>query len=542
MKIKIHLNFFLIQFLILISGNNLFSKTDNSVNIINYDINLDIYDCFLKPYPSSFNASVTISAVTSKEASQIDLDAVSSSISIDSIGGAGTSYRYTDNIVTINLDRYYEEGETFELTIYYQHKNIRDSAFYSRDGLVFTDCEASGARKWFPCVDAPSDKALMSLTARVPYGVLLVSNGSLADSTVAGDTCIYKWSSQFPIATYLIAIAAKDKYILDIVNWRRPDGKYMPIRFYSQIGETRFNLDNIKNKIGKMLDLYSRMYGDYPFEKLAFATLNRDFIWGGMENQTIVTLCPDCWIEDLVCHELAHQWFGDMISPMTWADIWLNEGFATFNEAIWVESNLGYKEYKKNIIFEAQKYLRKNPGWAIYQKSWDVSSPDNAVLFNEEISYSKAGCVLHLLRYVLGDSVFFDCLHQYATFPNFKYGNISTEQFVSFISLSSGQDLNWFFDEWVYKPNHPIYQNNYHIDEAGNGKWKVNYTINQIQKNAGFFKMPVELRVTFTNGKDTIIQVNNDYNLQMYSFDFKNEPKTVSFDPNNQIVLKEVRN
>ncbi len=516
-------------------------KQDKQVNVLSYDLNLNLYNCFIKPYSRIFNATAVISFSSESDISQISLNAVNTSLSIDSVSGAGISFMHQDDILTVNLDRYYSQGETFEVKINYSHKDIKDSAFYVKDGMVFTDCEASGARKWFPCVDVPSEKALLSLSALVPAGVLLVSNGLLTDSVVTGDSVIYKWVSQFPVSTYLVAIAAKDKYNLDVLYWKRPDGRDMPVRFYWQNGETRFNLDNVKNKVGKMLDLFSLKYGDYPFEKLAFATLNREFVWGGMENQTIITLCADCWTEDLICHELAHQWFGDLISPMTWADIWLNEGFATFNEGVWVENQTGYKDYKKFIIAEAAKYLKTNPGWAIYEKDWDISAPDNTVLFNEAISYSKAGCVLHLLRYVLGDSLFFNCINKYATFPNFMYGNISTSEFVGFMSLVSGQNLNWFFDEWVYGPNHPVYQNNYHIEETSGGKWKVNYTINQIQKNAGFFKMPVELKIIFANSRDTTIKVNNEYNLQMYSFEFKNEPKKVSFDPNNQIVLKEIK-
>ncbi|MEO8210159.1 MAG: M1 family metallopeptidase [bacterium] len=542
MKIKTSVLHFISFFILVFIPTKIFSQEERPVNILMYDLNLNLYNCFEKPYPASFDATELISAMTETGISQISLDAVNTSLSITSVEGAGTSFKHINNILTINLDRFYEKGEIFEVKINYKHKNVRDSAFYVRDGMVFTDCESAGSRKWFPCVDIPNDKAQLSLTASVPNGVQLVSNGLLIDSTVTGDTSIYKWKSDFPVATYLMAFAARDKYNLDVINWKRPDGKEMQIRFYWQPGETKFNIDNIKNKVGRMLDFFSLKYGAYPFEKLAFATLNKDFIWGGMENQTIVTLCPDCWTEELICHELVHQWFGDLISPMTWADIWLNEGFATFNEAVWVENQKGYKDYKKKIVYEAEKYLSKNPGWAIYEKSWDASEPNDSILFNEEITYSKAGCVLHLLRYVLGDSVFFNCINKYATYPNFMYGNASTSEFIGFISLISGENLNWFFDQWVYKPNHPVYQNNYRFEKMKNGKWEVNYTINQVQTNTGFFKMPVELKVTFENGKDTIIKVNNDYNLQMYKFEFNDEPKKVSFDPNNQIVLKEVKN
>ncbi|MEP7146489.1 MAG: M1 family metallopeptidase [bacterium] len=531
----------IILIIILSSKTKLYSQSENTFNIIKYEINIDIYHCFKTPFPHSFSASEIITIVPDSQTSQINLNAVNTSLNIDSVSMAGISFTHVNNMLSINLNKLYDEGETFDLKIYYSHKDVKDSALYVRDGIVYTDCEASGARKWFPCKDIPGDKALLSLTAAVPRNVILGSNGLLADSTVNNDTIYYHWVSNFPIATYLMAIAGKVNYNLDVISWKRPNGEDMQVRFYWQNGETIFNLSNIKNKIGKMLDLYSRLYGDYPFEKLAFATTNKEFPWGGMENQTLITLCPDCWTEDLICHELVHQWFGDLITPMTWSDIWLNEGFATFNEAIWRESQSGYAEYKTNILKEAATYLSKNPGWAIYEKSWNVSEPDDSILFNADITYSKAGCVLHLLRYVLGDSVFFRSMDAYTNNPDFKYGNITTSDFINFISRISGRNLDWFFDEWVYKPNHPVYQNNYNIESTGSGKWKINYTLNQIQKNTGFFKMPVELKIYFKDKMDTVIKVNNDYNFQTFNLEFDDEPRKVSFDPNNQIVLKEVK-
>jgi len=518
------------------------AQSDKSFDVQKYELDLDIYNCFLTPFPRNFDASEIITIKANEQIGQVTINASNSSLEIRSVSDAGISFDHLSNLLTVSLDKIYEPGEEFDIRIDYRHKNVKDTAFYVRDGMVYTDCEAAKARRWFPCKDVPDDKAFVSVTARVPSTVLLCSNGRLADSTMYGDTLSYKWVSEHPVATYLVAIIGKVKYNLDVINWKRPNGKDMEVRFYWQNGETKFNINNVMNKTGKMLDLFSAKYGDYPFEKLAFATTNRDYLWGGMENQTIITLCPDCWTEDLVCHELVHQWFGDFITPMTWSDIWLNEGFATFNEAVWIESQKGYMEYKKAILYEAVKYHSRNPGWAIYEKSWATSLPGDDTLFNSEISYSKAACVIYMLRNILGDTVFFNCIKAYTTNPDFMYGNISTEQFINFMNEQSGTDLNWFFDEWLFKPNHPVYQNNSRIEESGKGNWKINYTINQIQKNTGFYKMPVELKVTFQNGKDTTISVNNDYNLQMFSFDFKEEPKKITFDPDNKIVLKEIKN
>lgn len=524
----------------LCSGNTFSQST---FDVSSYSISLNLYKNFLKPFPASFTANETVTFIALAKTGQVILDASNSSLSIDSVSSPAISFTHEKDFLTINLDRLYDSTEMFDLKIYYKHKDIKDSSVYVRNGMFYTDCETAGARKWFPCVDRPNDKALVTLRAKVPRNVLLVANGALTDSVVSGDTTTYEWTSKYPIATYLVAIAASTRYNLDLVYWKRPGNPSdsIEIRFYWQNGETSFNLSNVKSLTGKMLDVFSKKYGEYPFEKLAIATTNSDFPWGGMENQTIITLCPDCWIEDLVSHEIIHQWFGDLISPATWADIWLNEGFATFNEAVWIESQKDYKAYKKHLMIEAQRYLRNNPGWSIYDKSWNTSMPNDSILFDVYIAYAKSGCVIHLLRYVLGDSVFFNCLYQYANDPYFKYGNATTEEFIQLVNLVSMRDMNWFFDQWLYKPNHPVYQNNHSYEELSGGKWKLNYTVNQIQKNAGFFKMPIELKITLKNEPDTLIRVMNDYNLQTFTFEFDAEPMKVSFDPNNEIILKEVK-
>ncbi|HMS66388.1 MAG TPA: M1 family metallopeptidase [Ignavibacteria bacterium] len=519
-----------------VSKNNLF-------NVLGYELDLNLYNCFIKPYPSSFSASEIVSIRAESQISRINLDAVNTSLIIDSVSVNGSSFSHYGNILTIELDRMYDSSEVFNIGIFYRHKDHYDSSFIVRDGIVYTDCEPIGARKWFPCNDRPDDKTLLSITAKVPVNVIFTANGIMTDSLVSNDTLTYKWISTKPIATYLVAIIGKTNFNLEIFNWKSSEtNSEMQLRYYWQRGETLFNIRNIKTNVPYMLDYFSKIYCDYPFEKLAIATTNRDFRWGGMENQTLITLCPDCWTEDLVCHEIVHQWFGDMITPMAWADIWLNEGFATFNEAIWAENKVGYAEYKRVILNEASKYLSRNPGRAIYEKDWSVNIPPDSLLFNDILVYSKAGCMIHMLRYVIGDAGFFSLMKQYTNDPDFKYGNISTEGFIEYVNKVTGTDLTWFFDQWLMQPNHPVYQLNYSIVEIQNGKWKLDYTINQIQTKTGFFKMPVELKVIFKSGKEVMEKVENTYNVQKFSFEYSEEPLRVSFDPNKQIVLKEVKN
>ena len=511
----------------------------NPFNILNYKLNIDLYNNFISPYPRTYNAVETVTFLADSVLNYFHLDAVNTSLMIDSVALSGTSFIHNDDILKIELNKTYNPGDTVKVKIYYRHLDVKDNAFYVDTGFVFTDAEPEGARKWLPCIDHPSDKATFDLTAKVPSSVRLGSNGRLADSTFSADTIYYHWISRDPIATYLMVITGKVNYNLDIIYWHNPllQNDPLPIRFYWNTGENISNLKNIETIIISMISRYSDLFGIYPFEKAGFATLNGQFPWGGMENQTLISLCPNCWDENLVSHEFAHQWFGDLISPATWSDIWLNEGFATYCEALWTEYTQNYTGYKQRIVSQADNYLAYNPGWSIYDSSWAIITPTVDVLFNYAITYEKGSCVLHMLRYVLGDSLFFKVLKSYATSDEFKYKNASTVQFINKVNEVTGKDYSWFFNQWIYNPNNPVYENNYEIID-NDPVWTLNYTITQTQTNTVFFKMPVELQIVFSNGSDSLITVMNDMNNQRYSFNFNKEPESVIFDPDDNIVLK----
>ncbi|HQY52660.1 MAG TPA: M1 family metallopeptidase [Ignavibacteria bacterium] len=519
------------------------AQIDTNINVIKYDLEFDLINTFQEPYPKTYSAVNVVSLMVNSTAGQITLNAENYSLIIDSVSGSGQTFVHENDLLKINLDKFYNSGDMFDVKIYFRHKEIFDTAYFAFKGLMYTDSETAGARRWFPCKDIPNDKVMLRLSARVPEKVLFVSNGLLVDSVYKNNSLHYTWETNIPISTYLIAMAGSKNYKLEVFNWKKLKPPYdnVEIRLYSQPGETKFNYDNIKNKLPEMLEVFSKLYGDYPFEKIAFVTTDRNFPWGGMENQTLVTLCPDCWYESLIVHELVHQWFGDMITPNTWADIWLNEGFATFNEAIWDEYNKGPKEYKKNIQNEAMKYLSGDPGWELYNKDWAVSKPNDDVVFNSNVTYSKAASIVYMLRYVLGDSVFFDALQAYTDNPQFRFGNVTTSEFQAAVEQVSALDLDWFFSQWLMKPGFPEYEFNFTTEKSKNGKWKTDYTINQIQSNKIFYQMPVELKVKFTDGSEQLLKERNSYNFQTFNFEFDKEPERIIFDPNNWIVLKKIK-
>lgn len=515
------------------------SGPSHAFDVLSYSLNLNLFSCYTGTYPNSFRGSNTITFRVDSSLNAIMLNATNSSLIIDSVRLAGASFTHSGNLLSIALDRQYYPGETATVKVFYTHKDVEDYAFYSSGGFVFTDCEPEGARKWFPCWDKPSDKAKVELYAKVPWNVKLGSNGSLIDSTFSGngDTLTYHWVSEENVATYLTVITSKVNYNLDIVYWHKLSNPAdsVPIRFYYNSGE---NPGVIKDMIVPMTNWYSENFCEHPFTKNGFASLNNQFGWGGMENQTLTSLRPYGWQEGLVAHEFAHQWFGDMITCATWADIWINEGFATWSEAFWYENYGGYPAYKSQINQYANDYLASNPGWAISVPSWAVTTPNSNTLFNYAITYAKGACVIHQLRYVLGDSLFFSVLKTYCADTNLRYKSAVINDFMDIVNDVGNDDYNWFFNEWIFLPNHPSYHNTYNIHELGNDQWQVNFFVEQTQSSPSFFKMPIEIKIKYEDYTDTLFRVMNEANYQQYSWIFNKKPIMLLFDPNKNIILK----
>ncbi len=513
----------------------------HSFDVLNYKIKVDLYACYFSPYPKNFVASNIITFRVDSTLNSINLNATNTSLAIDSVrlmSGTNLTYTHASNILTVNLDRTYNVGEIVNVKINYRHLNVTDVSFYNSgsSGYVFTDAEPEGARGWFPCWDRPSDKATLDLTAKVPVSVLLASNGRLNDSTITGDSLYYHWVSRDPMSTYLVVMTSKLGYTLNIVYWHPPThpADSIPLRLYSP---TTANSSGIAAVLPTATTYMSNAFGEMPFEKNGFCYVpnSAGFTWGGMENQTLTTI--NSWNENTTLHEYAHQWFGDMITCATWSNIWLNEGFATWNESYWVERTGGYSAYKTMINSDASSYLGSNPGWAISVPSWDVTTPNANTLFNYAITYCKGSCVLHLLRYTLGDSLFFAGMKSYATdTANFKLKNATIPEFFARMGTVAGQDLSWFYNAWIYQPNHPLYQNTYNFANVGGGQWRINFMAKQTQ--SGFFPIPIMLKFSFASGADTTVKVMNSVNNQSYSFFFNRQPTAVVFDPNNEIVIK----
>lgn len=528
-------------FLMLILISSAFSQfeLEKDYDILKYTLELDLYNNYQQPYPHSFDGKIEIEFKALNELNQIKLNASSFAMMIENVSGNELSFNHSSDTLFIKFQKPLRKNSINKITIKYHHNDVVDGAFFVKDGMLFTNNAPQGARKWFPSFDHPSDKALFELKAKTPADVLLGSNGLLADSMKMADTIYYHWKTEYPLSTYLIVISSKKNYHLDTIEWESLSGKIIPVRFYWNEGENQSALNHIKSITPQMMKYFSELFCDYPFEKNGYATLNELFIFGGMENQTLISLCANCWDEELVAHEFSHQWFGNLITLKTWSDVWLNEGFATFAEGLWIENRFGEKAYKEYMTIQAERFFQSENKFPIFSLSWRKQIPDINTLYNGPIIYAKASAVLHMLRYVLGDSSFFSALKLYTNDKEFQYGNISTEEFVGKFMNYTGKDLGWFFNQWLAGTYYPIYKNYYSITQS-DSQFVVDLVFTQENKENIYYKMPFLLKILFDDGSSVIENVFNEMNNQNLQFTYNKKPIKIYFDPDNEILLKEI--
>lgn len=471
---------------------------------------------------------------------------LSSAITVDSVRMNVTSlaFAHAANVLTVTLPRSYVAGERITWTVFYRGMpsatgfgSYTDSLRTNGTRWVYTLSEPYGAREWWPCVDHPTDKAdSVDIRMTVPAGYLAVTNGVLRASTTNGDGSVtVHWAHRYPIATYLVAINVapfttfSDWYrysptdSLEVVNYVQPD--HLTRRPASRAAAAL---------TPRMFEVFEEMFGPYPFRSEGYGHV--EFGWGGgMEHQTLTSLGIAAFNEGTIAHELAHQWFGDLITCRTWPDLWLNEGFATYSDALFRERHYGRTALLQNMLSRAPG-ARAAWGTLIVQ---DTTSVGN--LFASSRVYSKGAWVLHMLRHVVGDSLFFRTVRAYADDPSLRFSTASTEDLQRVFETVSGRDLDFFFDQWVRGERYPSYVYSMEVVQQGS----QSLTTVRIQQSTGtsnpdLFRMPLDLRFVGA-GLDTLVSVWNDSSDQSWQFTLYGLPDSVTLDPDNWILKSALR-
>ncbi len=518
-----------------------FQRSSPGYDVLHYNINLKI-----RPETRNLSGSVEfIVVVTENSLNNIKFNA--KDIFIDSVLAMNRkilSFSYPDSdLVEFILPYRIFKGETLNFKVYFYKfypgnvpiDNMR-GVFFHPSNMVFTFSEPQDARRIFPCWDEPYDKATLKIKFNVPYGFEVASNGLLMEKREypQHDSTIFVFYESHNIATYLIAFSLYSNY--KILNDYYQD---KPLFYYVVDEKNRIVAESLKTLHRDAMDFFSKKFLYYPFSKYGVASVF-DFP-GGMENQTITFVNPGWWndtgniykFEFGFVHELAHQWFGDFVTPSDWKEIWLNEGFASYMEVLWAE----YKYGKKKAIQILENF--KNLFFSVDSTELYPIFDPRDTYFNSErflpIIYKKGAYVLHILRKLIGDNSFFSALKDYLTLN--AYGNVTISDFQSACEKYYGSSLFFFFEEWLTRGDYPrfkIYDTTY---SAG-----ANLYVNEIRIKQKFppYILPLRISIYYDNNfyfKDLWI----DDTFEIYKIQTLYVPDSISYNPEKDILCKIIK-
>ncbi len=437
------------------------------------------------------------------------------------------TFTHVANRLSVTLRRPLSASEQTALSIDYggapQPAGFMGMQFRSHDGqpILATLSEPYYARSWWPCKDVPDDKTSVRLSCLVPASMYCASNGVLVSEVPDGQgNVLYTWEENYPISPYLVSIAATN-YVGWSESYVSPLGHAMTLEykvFPEHLAAAHVDFAHTS----EMIDLYATLFGEYPFIRDKYGMA--EFVWNGaMEHQTMTSygntlITGTQQFERLVGHELSHQWWGNLLSLTDWNDVWLNEGFATYCEALWLEHSKG--------TATARSYLNGHSA----PFSGPVTPPE--ALFNYTV-YFKGAWVLHMLRHVLGDNDFFRSMRAYAALPQQQYGNVRTADFVAAVEGTIGRPLGWFFDEWLYRSDRPVYDMQWSTQPSGD-RTRVDVTIRQTQPGAPYV-MPLEVVIDTPTGSQTF-ETWNESAVQITTYMVDAPPTAVSLDPNDYVL------
>ncbi len=443
------------------------------------------------------------------------------------------SFSQTNNRLIINFSQARPSGVLDSVKVSYQGtvpNTGLDSYTLTTHGnnvpVLWTLSEPYGARDWWPCKQDLNDK-IDSIDVIINYPqtaggqtMTAVSNGLLMSESINGSTKTSVWQHRYPIAAYLVAFAITN-YTKYTVNAGTTQA--FPIDNYPY-PENLADAQYYAPSHLQVMNYFENTFGPYPFNQEKYGQIQ--FGWGGgMEHQTATFIVNyERW---LVAHELAHQWFGDAVTCGSWHDIWLNEGFATYSEALTREALDGQAAFDYWKDYVVSDIISEPDGSVYVQDTTDVWR-----IFNGRLSYNKGAMVLNMLRVKLGDNNFFQAIRNYLN--NYKFQYALTPDLRQEFEAQSGQNLTEFFNDWIYGEGYPTYT--IMVTRIGSGLYDVQ--VNQISSHpsVGFFEMTLPFKFTDNAGHAYETLLDNTSNGQHFIVNTGFEVTNVFFDPHYDLI------
>jgi len=455
---------------------------------------------------------------------------------------AGCAFTVKDDKLKITLDRAYNQGEPVELAITYSGSPERGLYFvypepaYPEKTLSFwTQGEAEDTHHWLPCYDYPNERATseMIITAEKPLFVL--SNGTLIETSENGSSKTYRWRMDAPHSSYLISLAAAD---FAVYHDRLGN---LPLDYYVAKHVDEATARRLMGRTPRMVRFYAEVTGQpYPYTKYAQVCVP-DFLAGGMENITATTLTDTALRDEievlegdgdgLIAHELAHQWFGDLVTCKDWSHLWLNEGFASYFDPLFVEIDRGEDAFRLAMHGALEGYLSSDRG---YRRPIVEARYTSSESMFDGVTYAKGACVLHALRGLLGNEVWWKGIRHYVAAHKFQV--VETDDFRKAMEAASGKKLDWFFDQWAYKGGHPELKVRWRFEDADKSvRVQVRQT-QQLDDQTPIFRLPTTLEITEDVGKTRVVPIVIDGASQEYIIPCAARPKMVLIDPEGWLI------
>jgi len=510
-------------------------KTSQIITTNNYDLKYHRFFWFINPAQRYISGSVTSYFVATSGIMNSLQFQLTDSLSADSalFNGNITKVDHTDNVITIPLNPAVSFGKLDSVTVFY-HGVPGMSGFGSFENYVhngapsmWTLSEPYCASDWWPSKNDLTDKIdSIDVFVVMPKGNHVASNGILVSETPWNTTStLAHWKHRYPIASYLIAIA--------VTNYARYSDYYKTGSDSIEVLNYVYPEDSLDLRaktpdVLKSMALFEQLFSPYPFRKEKFGHAECN-IGGGMEHQTMTFLGKNSFNHFIFTHELAHQWFGDMITCGSWGDIWLNEGFATYCLGLSDEFLSGENTFK-SYMNDARSTILSQPQGSVFCNDTTIVPR----IFSSSLTYYKGAYLLHMLRWLLGDTDFFQGLRIYLNDPGLKYGFAHTSDLKKHLENQSGKDLTRFFADWFYGTGIPGY--NVQVKQQQDLNTLVTIDQTQFNSNVSFFNMV--LPIEFKGAKnDTIISFDHTYSGQKFEFNPYFRIDSVFFDPKNKILF-----
>lgn len=479
---------------------------------------------------------------------RLTLDAVNLNIQSVYVDQISQNFDYNGEQLFIQLSQPTQIGQHLLIAIAYSVEKPQrgiyfiqpDQHYPHKPTQVWTQGEDEDSRFWFPCFDYPGQLSTSEIRVRVPKDFMAISNGELIDTQEHGEEKIYHWSQKQIHPTYLMTLAVGDfAEICD--QW---EGK--PVTYYVE----QRRKDDAQRSMGKtprMMEFLSNKYGyAYPFPKYAQVCVD-DFIFGGMENTSTTLLTDRCLLderaaldnrntESLVVHELAHQWFGDLLVIKHWSHAWIKEGMASYSEVMWTEHEYGDQEAAYYRLLEARSYLSEDSDR--YRRPMVTHVYREAIELYDRHIYEKGSCVYHMIRAELGEELFWRAIQTFVADNAHK--TVETVDLLRAIEKATGRNLAFLFDQYVYRGGHPEFKIAYSWD--GDTKAKLTVTQTQADKNntKDLFDLKIPIGFGYTQPgqpaqlKTFTVRVNEAE--QSFYFPLAEKPQFVSFDVGNNFL------